>query len=130
MKKLLVFFLIILFSAILLGQVFPEEAIPVIESKGIMSSVDESLLTYSEFKNAVEKAFPGKGNLISGTGEVLRADFAVAMIEVLGLKSESESYEEICTTALDEWEAPKRPGEPSRLLTGAIINYLISDMAT
>ncbi|MDD3460953.1 MAG: peptide ABC transporter substrate-binding protein, partial [Mesotoga sp.] len=106
MKKLLVFFLIILFSAFLLGQVLPEEAIPVIESKGIMSSVDESPLTYSEFRNAVEKAFPGKGNLISGAGEVLRADFAVAMVEVLGLKSEAQSYDEICTTATDEWDAP------------------------
>jgi len=107
MKKLFVLMLIFFFSSLLLGQVFPEEAIPVIESKGILFSVDESPLTFSEFRTAVEKAFPGKGELIEGTGEVSRANFAVAMVEVLDLKSEADAYDEICTTALDEWDAPK-----------------------
>lgn len=107
MKKLFVCMLVLFFSVLSLAQISAEEAIPVIESRGILTSVDESPLTFTEFKAAIEKAFPGKEEIIKGKGEVSRADFAVAMVEVLGLQSEAEAFDEICTTALDEWEAPE-----------------------
>ncbi|MDK2945071.1 MAG: peptide/nickel transport system substrate-binding protein [Mesotoga sp.] len=107
MKKLFVCMLVLFFSGLSLAQISAEEAIPVIESRGILTSVDESPLTFTEFKAAIEKAFPGKEEIIKGKGEVSRADFAVAMVEVLGLQSEAEAFDEICTTALDEWEAPE-----------------------
>lgn len=107
MKKLLVSLLLLVFAVMGFAQIAAEEAIPVIESKGIMAKVDDSPLTYAEFRTAVEKAFPGKGQLISGTGEVSRADFVLALVEVLGLQAEVAAVEEICTTALDEWDTPE-----------------------
>lgn len=107
MKKLLIFSFLLLFAIMTFAQISSEEAIPVIEGKGIITAVDDSSLTFGEFKTAVEKAFPGKGQLITGTGEVTRADFAVALVKVLGLEAEANAVEEICTTAIDEWEAPE-----------------------
>ncbi|HPM95971.1 MAG TPA: hypothetical protein PLM80_10455 [Mesotoga sp.] len=102
MKKLLISTLLLLFAVMTFAQISPEEAVPMIEGKGIITAADDSPLTFEEFKTAVEKAFPGKGQLITGTGEVSRADFAMAMVKVLGLEAEANVVEEICTTAIDE----------------------------
>jgi peptide/nickel transport system substrate-binding protein len=100
-------FLVLLFTIVLLtlsfAQVSLEEAKPVIMSKGILKSVDNTQLTFNEFKNAIEKAFPGKQELVqAGTASVNRSEFIKTLVQVLGLVQEAAGYSEVVTMANDE----------------------------
>lgn len=106
MKKVLLVGLT-LFVCAVFAQISLQEAAPVIQRLGILQKVDDSPLTYDEFRAAVAKAFPGKENLVKkGSEPVLRKDFIVALVKVLGLEQEAAKFKEICTLANDEDKVP------------------------
>ncbi len=111
MKKitllLVVVILMSLFTAAF-SQISADDAVPVIERKGILSNVNEDALTYDEFHAAIAKAFPGKESLIkTGSGEVLRLDFITDMVAVLGLEEEAAGYEEAYAMSMDIKDIPQ-----------------------
>lgn len=106
MKKVLLIGLT-LFVCAVFAQISLQEAAPVIQRLGILQKVDDSPLTYDEFRAAVAKAFPGKENLVKkGSELVLRKDFVMILVKVLGLEQEAAKFKEICTLANDEDKVP------------------------
>ena len=99
------FTLLIVFAllGLVFGQISVQEAAPVIQKLGILTKIDDSPLSYTEFKEAIAKAFPGKENLVkTGDDPVLRKDFIITLVKVLGLEQEASKFTEICTLANDE----------------------------
>lgn len=106
MKKVLLIGLA-LFVCVVLAQISLQEAAPVIQKLGILQKVDDSPLSYDEFHAAIAKAFPGKENLIKkGSEPVLRKDFIMTLVKILGLEQEAAKFKEICTLANDEDKVP------------------------
>lgn len=106
MKKALLIGLT-LFACVVLAQISLQEAAPVIQKLGILQKVDDSPLSYDEFHAAIAKAFPGKENLIKkGSEPVLRKDFIMTLVKILGLEQEAAKFKEICTLANDEDKVP------------------------
>lgn len=106
MKKVLLIGLA-LFVCVVLAQTSLQEAAPVIQKLGILQKVDDSPLSYDEFHAAIAKAFPGKENLIKkGSEPVLRKDFIMTLVKILGLEQEAAKFKEICTLANDEDKVP------------------------
>jgi len=109
MKKaslLLVLLLVVSFCTVSFAQISVEDAVPKIEAAGILS-VSDGALTYDDFHAAIAKAFPGKENLVSkGNEDVLRKDFIMALVAVLGLEEEAATYNEVCAMAVDEDTVP------------------------
>lgn len=106
MKKVLLIGLA-LFVCVVLAQISLQEAAPVIQKLGILQKVDDSPLSYDEFHAAIAKAFPGKENLIKkGSEPVLRKDFIMTLVKILGLEQEAAKFKEICTLANDENKVP------------------------
>ncbi len=106
MKKVLLIGLA-LFVCVVLAQISLQEAAPVIQKLGILQKVDDSPLSYDEFHAVIAKAFPGKENLIKkGSEPVLRKDFIMTLVKILGLEQEAAKFKEICTLANDEDKVP------------------------
>ena len=108
MRKVSLFFLLaVLVLTLSFGQVALEEACPAILKAGILKIVDGSDLTANEFKDAVQKAFPGKeGYVAAGTNAVSRTEFITTLVKVLGLSEEAARYAEVVTMAHDERQVP------------------------
>ncbi|HNR62552.1 MAG TPA: peptide ABC transporter substrate-binding protein [Thermotogota bacterium] len=104
MKKVsLLLMLTVMLLTLSFGQAALEEAGPAILKAGILKIVDESVLTANEFKEAVQKAFPGKeGYVTAGVATVSRTEFITTMIKILGLSEEASQYAEVVTMANDE----------------------------
>ncbi|HBJ81542.1 MAG TPA: 4-phytase, partial [Pseudothermotoga sp.] len=87
MRKLLSLFGILSLFVLCFSQVALQEAAPAIQKLGILKTIDDSALTYDELYSAVAKAFPGKESLVKkGTDQVLRKDFIMILVKVLGLE--------------------------------------------
>lgn len=108
MRKVSLFLLLaVLVLTLSFGQVALEEARPAILKAGILKIVDGSDLTANEFKDAVQKAFPGKeGYVAAGTNAVSRTEFITTLVKVLGLSEEAARYAEVVTMAHDERQVP------------------------
>ncbi|MCX7812418.1 MAG: peptide ABC transporter substrate-binding protein [Pseudothermotoga sp.] len=106
MKKV-PFLVLTLLACTIFAQISLQEAAPVIQKLGILQKIDDSPLSYDEFRAAVAKAFPGKENLVKkGSEPVLRKDFILILVKVLGLEQEAAKFKEICTLANDEDKVP------------------------
>ncbi|MEN3008582.1 peptide ABC transporter substrate-binding protein [Pseudothermotoga sp.] len=106
MKKV-PFLVLTLLVCTIFAQISLQEAAPVIQKLGILQKIDDSPLSYDEFRAAVAKAFPGKENLVKkGSEPVLRKDFIMILVKVLGLEQEAAKFKEICTLANDEDKVP------------------------
>ncbi len=107
MRKLLSVFFALSLLVVCFAQISLEEAAPVVQKLGILKTIDDSALTYDEFYSAVAKAFPGKESLVKkGSDAVLRKDFILTLVKVLGLEQEAAKFTEICTLADDEDKVP------------------------
>ncbi|HOJ89330.1 MAG TPA: peptide ABC transporter substrate-binding protein [Pseudothermotoga sp.] len=107
MRKLLSVFFALSLLVLCFAQISLDEAAPVVQKLGILKTIDDSALTYDEFYSAVAKAFPGKESLVKkGSDAVLRKDFILTLVKVLGLEQEAAKFTEICTLANDEDKVP------------------------
>jgi peptide/nickel transport system substrate-binding protein len=106
-KRFLVVLLASFLATFFFAQISLQEAAPVVQKLGILKVIDDTPLTWDEFYAAVAKAFAGKENLVKkGSEPVLRKDFIVTLIKVLGLEKEAAKFTEICTLANDEDKVP------------------------
>ena len=97
-----------LFFSVLFGQVSQEIAVPYVESKGIISECTTEPLTYDVFYKAVQLAFPGAEITFEPSADqVLRKDFIVNMVNILGLEDDAMSFEGVYTWANDERSIPE-----------------------
>lgn len=105
-------FLFVVMFFVLIGVIFAqiseEVAVPYIQSEGILAECNTDSLTWKEFSEALEKAFPGKNVSFESSDEpVLRKDFIVALVDFLGLKDETTKFADAYTWSNDEAVIPE-----------------------